>query len=279
MVVQRTITMCKSAITAMEVTREEYSLDEWLAVLQKREADAILRGKEEEKGFSNMAKTNVGLPDRSNGEAFKTVISKDQASLWLCFNYNGRPGSCKWEGNCKFKHEKDRSIRDAWLLKVKAKNAERRADRNAEALRKTSNNKRNDAPVHAKVASAVDAASDQDAKDTANLLKHLAKISSDAIEKWHQTNSKQLSDEEAEEGINRTNEKEERTKNETEDEVEVEKEVRNDKESKEKKEDEKKTKYKVKFIWRKKEENKGEKKEEKKGKNEEERKEKKQGKK
>jgi hypothetical protein len=65
-----------------------------------------------------MARTTAPLPVQP-GSTFRAVVNSTQAKQeWLCNNWNGEPGSCKYGQNCRFKHTNDKVERRAHLKKV-----------------------------------------------------------------------------------------------------------------------------------------------------------------
>ena len=178
--------ICQKAIEAMEVNREVYKLDEWLNMLKKKVTEAKLKEQAEGgTGYVNMARTNNGLPERSTGDNFRTVLTKDQSKEIMCFNFDGRPGSCRWERNCKFKHEMDKRKRDSWLAKIRERKEQRRRDRERDQERR---NKPADATpppsVNANVVTSQDAVSVMVA-----VLNNMNMTLKDMHQRYHQTNA------------------------------------------------------------------------------------------
>ena len=105
-------------ILAMEAQRQDYSMDEWLKALTALDDEDKRVNKGTDTGYANMARTTTPLPVQP-GSTFRAVVNSTQAKQeWLCNNWNGEPGSCKYGQNCRFKHTNDKVERRAHLKKV-----------------------------------------------------------------------------------------------------------------------------------------------------------------
>ena len=110
--------MMGQTIDSMKNQRESYSLQEYITNLSTVEKEYEITHPAERTERVNMARTTTPLPIQSVTNFRATINSAQAKQEWLCNNWNGEPGSCKYGQNCRFKHTNDKAVRRAHLKKV-----------------------------------------------------------------------------------------------------------------------------------------------------------------
>jgi hypothetical protein len=119
--------MMSQNIITMETKRKKYGLQEWITNLECVESQYDIINPQEKTERVNMARTTTPLPVQP-GTNFRATINAAQAKQeWLCNNWNGEPGSCKYGQHCRFKHTNDKVVRRAHLKKVQEWQATKKA--------------------------------------------------------------------------------------------------------------------------------------------------------
>ena len=119
--------MMSQNIITMETKRKKYGLQEWITNLECVESQHDIINPQEKTERVNMARTTTPLPVQP-GTNFRATVNAAQAKQeWLCNNWNGEPGSCKYGQHCRFKHTNDKVVRRAHLKKVQEWQATQKA--------------------------------------------------------------------------------------------------------------------------------------------------------
>ena len=119
--------MMGQTIDSMKNQRESYSLQEYISNLSTVEKEYDITHPAEKTERANMARTTTPLPIQPVTNFRATVNSAQAKQEWLCNNWNGEPGSCKYGQNCRFKHTNDKAVRRAHLKKVQEWQAAQKA--------------------------------------------------------------------------------------------------------------------------------------------------------
>ena len=112
---------------------DELSLDAKIkiveSIIEQEERMRELREKDYQSSEARMARTTE-QKSTSNSPWFRTTIHKDQAHKLVCHKFNGKPGSCAYGKNCRFKHIFNRKEREAALAANKAWRKQKKSNRN-----------------------------------------------------------------------------------------------------------------------------------------------------
>ena len=162
--------MMGQTIDSMKNQRESYSLQEYITNLSTVEKEYEITHPAERTERVNMARTTTPLPIQSVTNFRATINSAQAKQEWLCNNWNGEPGSCKYGQNCRFKHTNDKAVRRAHLKKVQEWQAAQKAKADESKKRKNEDKSAKKAAAQASNAAA-QASNGVTAKDYAEIAR------------------------------------------------------------------------------------------------------------